>query len=215
VLIVITLPLAALIALLVYLGDRDSVFYTQQRIGHLGRKFLIIKFRSLRKDACTNRIWKTPNHNDITLVGKYLRRFKFDEIPQLLNVLQGQMNFVGPRPYCVEHVYALGSSAKFRQLCKPGLTGLAQICGNNQLTETQRCELDRYYLSCRSFFLDLKILLLTAPAIIIGEQRALARFKALNEDVSRFLLSPDQPGPSIRDQTVHQKVGAHGTSLQR
>jgi exopolysaccharide biosynthesis polyprenyl glycosylphosphotransferase len=170
-----TLPLSLLAAALIALERDGPVFYTQTRLGRHGRPFQILKFRSMRVDAeATAPQWARGSDPRCTRVGRLLRRTRIDELPQLVNILRGQMSFVGPRPERPEFVSQLESAIPYygwRHLVRPGLTGWAQIhypYGSNVEDARHKLEFDLYYIRHRSPVLDLVILLRTVTAVARG-----------------------------------------------
>jgi Undecaprenyl-phosphate glucose phosphotransferase len=165
--LVILSPLLAVIALAIRLSDRGPIFYRQVRMGLDGRPFEILKFRTMNVDAEdeTGPTWATPDDPRRTRVGAFLRRFSLDELPQLVNVVKGEMSLVGPRPERPEFVNEF--KEKFpqymlRHRVRAGLTGWAQVNGwRGQTSLTKRIEYDLYYIENWSLSLDLKILWLT------------------------------------------------------
>jgi exopolysaccharide biosynthesis polyprenyl glycosylphosphotransferase len=165
-------PLLALCALAVKLDDRGPVLYRQRRLGEEGREFNMVKFRTLRPDADQLLSEGRPETQLITRAGRVLRKGHLNELPQLLQVLHGEMSLVGPRPEPPEFVEALGGSVPHydrRALVKPGLTGWAQVrcgyAGSRIGTAWKTCH-DLYYIKHRSVGLDLVILLQTIPALV-------------------------------------------------
>jgi lipopolysaccharide/colanic/teichoic acid biosynthesis glycosyltransferase len=160
-------PLLALIAILVRLSDGGSVLYRQTRVGLNGRPFTIIKFRTMREDAERDlgAIWAVPHDPRCTRLGYYLRRFGFDELPQLWNVLRGDMSIVGPRPERPEFTREFRKEYQdydLRQVVRGGLTGYAQINGWRGFTSLEdRLRHDTYYVRNWSLRLDLYIVLMT------------------------------------------------------
>ena len=173
---VLTLPLMLLAALLVRLTSKGPVLYKQTRVGLNGRNISVLKFRSMFVDAeaATGAVWASKNDRRVTSVGKYLRKFRIDELPQFWNVLRGDMSFVGPRPERPEFVQALAEKIPFyrQRLCvKPGLTGWAQI--NHKYGDTiedtiTKLEYDLYYIKHISFSLDMYIILNTLKTVLLG-----------------------------------------------
>lgn len=163
----LTLPLWLLIALLIKLEDKGPIFYFQERIGKDGKKFLLIKFRSMKKNSEITPCWAKENDPRITKIGKILRKTHLDELPQLLNILKGELSLVGPRPERPEFVWQLEKQIphyQLRHLIKPGLSGWAQIkfgYGRSVADSYEKFQYDLYYLKNRSFLLDLEILLKT------------------------------------------------------
>lgn len=173
---VLTLPLMILAAIAVRMTSNGPVLYRQTRVGLNGKLISVLKFRSMFVDAeaATGAVWASKNDPRITAVGKYLRKFRIDELPQLWNVLRGDMNFVGPRPERPEFVQALSAKIPFyrqRHCVKPGLTGWAQI--NHKYGDTiedtiTKLEYDLYYIKHVSVSLDLYIILNTLKTVLLG-----------------------------------------------
>ncbi|MHB8368081.1 MAG: TIGR03013 family XrtA/PEP-CTERM system glycosyltransferase [Leptospirales bacterium] len=171
---VLFLPFALLIALLVKLESKGPVFYTQERVGQNGKPFRIIKFRSMVADAekGTHPQWAAKNDSRITRVGRFLRDTRLDEVPQLINILKGEISFVGPRPERPYFVSELEKSIPFysqRHVTKPGLSGWAQIryrYGATVDDAVKKLEYDLYYIKNLSIFLDLMILLETVQVVL-------------------------------------------------
>ncbi len=167
-LLVLLSPLFALITLALKLCDSGPVFFTQPRPGLDGKLFMIWKFRSMIPDAdrhldATGKVTVT---NRVTTIGKFLRKTSLDELPQLFNILRGEMSFIGPRPMSLEHLPKLTTTQRERFRMKPGITGLAQINGRNTLKWSKRIEYDRAYIDGYSLWLDVKILAKTIGVII-------------------------------------------------
>ena len=167
-------PLLALLALLVKLDSRGPVFFYQSRAGRDGQPFALIKFRTMHPTDRPLSEWVSDNIHRITRVGRWLRRFRLDELPQLVNVLRGEMNLIGPRPHPVSNhsvfteqiaYYALRSSVR------PGVTGWAQVrygYANNLDEETEKMRYDLYYIKNRSLWLDTRILFETVGIMLFG-----------------------------------------------
>ncbi len=180
-LLMLLVPLAA-VALLIKLTSPGPVFFRQQRSGLNGRPFVMLKFRSMVSDAeqrkhelerlneMSGPVFKMTNDPRITPLGRLLRRFSIDELPQLINVLRGEMSLVGPRPLPVDEVKRFDDFAHRRRLSvKPGLTCLWQISGRNNVADFKEwVRLDLEYIDNWSLWLDLRILLHTIPAVIRG-----------------------------------------------
>jgi exopolysaccharide biosynthesis polyprenyl glycosylphosphotransferase len=174
-------PLLLLIALLIKLEDRGPILFPQVRVGRHGREFQMFKFRSMRVDAevrlqellARNQhtqgvTFKLKDDPRITRVGRWLRKFSFDELPQFYNVLRGDMSLVGPRPPVPREV-ALYSLADRRRLAvKPGITCIWQISGRAEIDFAGQVQLDVRYIESSSLRQDLKILLKTIPAVLSG-----------------------------------------------
>jgi exopolysaccharide biosynthesis polyprenyl glycosylphosphotransferase len=174
-------PFLIVVALVIKVYDRGSILYTQKRIGQNNKEFVVYKFRTMEEGshqqrakimAETNkdpRLAKDPQDPRITRPGLFLRRWSIDEIPQIINVLRGEMSLVGPRPPLVEEVAKYEKSETRRLLVKPGLTGLWQVSGRSELDWEDAVRLDLYYVENWSLTLDLLIIIRTAAAVWRGE----------------------------------------------
>jgi Undecaprenyl-phosphate galactose phosphotransferase WbaP len=175
-------PLVLLLALLIKLEDGGNVFYAQVRVGRKGQLFGCYKFRTMWMDADQRLAailesspeaaseWaadhKLKNDPRITRVGKFLRKTSLDELPQLINILMGTMSLVGPRPITSAEVDKYGNDIKFYYDVKPGLTGLWQVSGRNDVSYDKRVELDRWYAENWTLWLDISILAKTIPVLV-------------------------------------------------
>lgn len=159
-------PLLAVIACLIKLEDRGSILFRSQRAGLNGAVFDLQKFRTMIPDA--DRFLDAdgrPLRNRVTHIGKHLRRWSLDELPQLLNVLRGEMSLVGPRPVPLEYAERMNPRQTVRFSMRPGLTGLAQVSGRHRLSWSERVALDVEYVENFNLLFDLKILARTLPAV--------------------------------------------------
>jgi lipopolysaccharide/colanic/teichoic acid biosynthesis glycosyltransferase len=180
-------PLFLLLGLMVKLSSRGPVFYVQQRVGRDYRSFGCIKFRTMRRDADHDlglllaqspdlaeefrNDYKLKNDPRITPLGKFLRRSSLDELPQFWNVLKGEMSVVGPRPIVRDELERYGDRMDEVLAVRPGLTGLWQVSGRNNLAYSTRVKLDlRYARSC-NFWLDVRIILRTIAVILVPKDR--------------------------------------------
>jgi exopolysaccharide biosynthesis polyprenyl glycosylphosphotransferase len=178
-LLTITAPLMAVIAAIVKLETPGPALFSQERIGLMGRRFIVYKFRSMRQDAerQTGPTWAKENDDRITRVGAFLRKTRLDELPQMWNVLRGDMSFIGPRPERPYFVDMLKSKIRYydlRHYVKPGITGWAQVMypyGASIEDAYHKLEYDLYYAKHISLKLDLLILLKTIGVVIKGEGR--------------------------------------------
>lgn len=166
------LPIWLLIVVLIKLDSSGPVFFIQKRPGHRGKIFSIYKFRTMRpgSEEMVKGQEVTQNDRRITSIGVFLRRTKIDEIPQVLNVLKGEMSLVGPRPERVESLKDYTVEISKRLLMKPGMTGLAQVSGNIYLDLQDRYKLDVYYVEHFSVWFDIRIIVRTVGVIIFGEE---------------------------------------------
>ena len=174
--LILTLPVTVLTALLIKLESEGPIFYRQVRVGKDGVPFEVIKFRSMTKDAEKDGAkWATQNDSRVTRVGRVIRKTRIDEIPQMWNVLKGEMSFVGPRPERPEFVKELKKQIRFydqRHTVQPGLTGWAQInypYGSSVEDAKRKLEYDLYYIKHMSIWLDLFIILKTVKTILFRE----------------------------------------------
>jgi len=168
--LMLTSPLLALAALLIKLESRGPVFYRQRRVGRGGRPFDLWKLRTMVSGAETMGagIYIVQGDPRITRVGRRLRRFSLDELPNLVNVLTGEMAMVGPRPTVKEQVDRYTPHQRRRLEVKPGITGWAQVNGRTSLPWPDRIDLDVWYVEHRSIWLDLRILARTARMLVTG-----------------------------------------------
>jgi exopolysaccharide biosynthesis polyprenyl glycosylphosphotransferase len=175
------LPLFIVVALLIRLDTPGPVLFVQKRVGKGGKLFSLYKFRSMVSDAESlhkayaalnernGPVFKIRQDPRVTRTGRFLRRFSLDELPQLINVLKGEMSLVGPRPALPNEVQQYGPVEKQRLTVTPGLTGLWQVSGRSNLTFEESVGMDLYYIEHQSIWLNFKILLRTVPAVIGGE----------------------------------------------
>jgi lipopolysaccharide/colanic/teichoic acid biosynthesis glycosyltransferase len=166
-------PVLLLAAILIKLDSRGPVMFVQQRLGRYGSTFPTFKFRSMthRDRAPNSEI--LPGHSEVTRVGAWLRRTKIDELPQLLNIVRGDMSIVGPRPALPDHIrkYNDNGNGLRRLLVRPGLTGLAQTSGNIYLSWPERWHYDANYVAQLSLLSDLRIMVKTIAVVLLGEKR--------------------------------------------
>lgn len=169
IIILITFPIVFIFAMLIALESKGPVFFKQERLGKNSKLFTLYKLRSLKvnEHRIENQIFK--EHPDMTPTGKFIRRFKIDELPQIFNILRGDMSLVGPRPCLPSLKEKFDENAYFRLEVKPGLTGWAQVNGNINNSWPIRWKFDRYYVENISFMLDMKILYKTVFVLIFGD----------------------------------------------
>ena len=186
------LPLLALIAILIKLDSPGPILFRSRRLGKDGKPFVMYKFRSMRHNAPSIRnadgsTFAGKGDPRITRLGRFLREFSLDELPQLWNVLSGEMSLIGPRPDEVEEALHYDDLFRAKLRVRPGLTNLPAVRGRNSLPWRQRAELDRYYVEHLSFRLDLEILLKTPFAV-------LSRSGIYTPDGQRSLDTPQRSG---------------------
>jgi sugar transferase (PEP-CTERM system associated) len=176
-LLLLTLPVMVVTAALIWLESGLPIFYRQERVGAFGRRFKLLKFRSMRADAEADGTprWATENDARCTRIGHIIRKLHIDELPQVINVLKGEMSFVGPRPERSFFVDDLAKNLKYyryRHTVKPGITGWAQIryqYGASMNDAKEKLQYDLYYIKNHSFFLDMVILAQTAHIVLLGK----------------------------------------------
>lgn len=165
VLLVILLPLLLMVSLLVLILLGRPVLFKQQRPGFHGNPFTLYKFRTM-KDEYLSSGEALPDSARLTRVGKFLRASSLDELPELLNVVVGDMSLIGPRPLLMEYLPLYTARQARRHEVRPGITGWAQVNGRNAVSWDDRLEMDVWYVDNRSFILDLKILWMTIKSVV-------------------------------------------------
>ncbi len=161
-------PLFLLFASLLAIVNKGTPFFYQSRPGLHGRIFRIVKFKTMTDEKDSNGNLK-PDAERLTLVGKLVRKTSMDEIPQLLNVIKGDMSLVGPRPLLPQYLDIYTEEQNRRHEVKPGITGWAQVNGRNASSWSRKFELDVWYVNHISFFLDLEILFKTIKKVLVSE----------------------------------------------
>jgi lipopolysaccharide/colanic/teichoic acid biosynthesis glycosyltransferase len=165
-------PFLLLVAALIKLTSRGPAFFLQERLGRNATTFMAWKFRTMTdKPRVADTLYYTGDPSDVTRVGRFLRRTKLDELPQVFNVLRGEMSIVGPRPQLPKQLAEFNEDAKLRLNVRPGLTGLAQVNGNTALTWPERWHYDAEYVRNLSFALDCRILAKTVAVLLHGEEK--------------------------------------------
>ena len=161
-------PVFIVITFALLIDNKGKAFFTQDRPGKNGKIFKIIKFKTMndKKDAQGNLL---SDADRLSVFGKIVRKTSLDEIPQLFNVLIGNMSLIGPRPLLPEYLPLYNSFQNKRHLVKPGITGWAQVNGRNAITWQKKFELDVWYVNHLSFWLDIKIIFLTIKKVFVSE----------------------------------------------
>jgi lipopolysaccharide/colanic/teichoic acid biosynthesis glycosyltransferase len=191
--LIVLAPLLLLIAVLIKLDSRGPVLFAQWRSGLGGRHFMLRKFRTMEDSGQQESEWEEDNAHRITRVGRWLRKFRLDELPQMLNILKGDMNLVGPRPHPVSNFELLVLASRnapesgtpipyysIRSNIRPGITGWAQVryrYANNLNEEMEKLRFDLYYLKHYSFWLDLRILFETVSIVLTGHKPDIEQHK--------------------------------------
>ena len=171
--LVIVIPIILITSIFIMLESPGNPFYVQSRMGLMGKEFNLIKLRSMRTDAEKNGAqWADKNDPRITKVGRFIRKTRIDELPQIFNVLKGEMSIIGPRPerqiFVEEFVKYIPNFPK-RLEVKPGLTGWAQVNGGYEILQEEMLEVDLYYINNKSLTLDILIILKTIQIVLTGE----------------------------------------------
>jgi exopolysaccharide biosynthesis polyprenyl glycosylphosphotransferase len=176
VLLIVSAPIMLLTAILVKLESRGPVLYRQARLGRYGEEFQVLKFRSMRQDAekKSGPTWAQENDPRVTRVGRIIRKLRIDELPQLINVLRGEMSFVGPRPERAHFVRQLEEKIPYfglRMTMRPGITGWAQVehgYGASDEDALEKLKYDLFYIKNNNLLLDLLIVLKTIKVVLLG-----------------------------------------------
>jgi sugar transferase EpsL len=164
-LLAITFPLCLVVAILIKLDSHGMVFFKQERVGRGRRAFLLLKFRTMR-EPISDQVRHKTDTGRLTSLGRILRRTSLDELPQLLNVLKGELSLVGPRPMPLRYLPYFTATEDLRHTVPPGITGWAQVHGRNHASWNVRFANDVWYVEHRSFRLDMKILFMTAIRVL-------------------------------------------------
>jgi exopolysaccharide production protein ExoY len=183
-LLIFLLPLMLIVWFIVR-SDGGPAIFAHRRIGLNGKPFYCLKYRTMVMDservlaeilstnAAARNEWnlthKLKHDTRVTKIGRFLRRASLDELPQLINVLRGEMSLVGPRPITIEEVPKYGEAINYYYLCRPGITGLWQVGGRNDVSYNQRVRMDAFYARKLSFRLDVGILILTIKSVVLGK----------------------------------------------
>ncbi len=171
--LIVLMPVILIFSILIILESPGSPFYLQERLGLNGKRFKVIKLRSMRNDAEKNGAkWAEKNDPRVTKIGLFIRKTRIDELPQLFNILKGDMSLVGPRPerpIFTEKFERDIPGFKKRLEVKPGLTGWAQVNGGYEITPKEKLNLDVYYINHASIILDFKIIIKTVRVVITGD----------------------------------------------
>jgi len=162
------------VAVLIKRDDRGPLFYNAPRVGRDGRSFIMYKYRTMYVGAldikeADGSTYNAPDDPRLTRAGGFLRRTSLDELPQVLNVLRGEMSFIGPRPDLAEEAALYGGEEPLKLLVAPGISGYAQVYGRNAIPWRERLALDVYYVKNQSFLLDLKVFLKTFTTVFSQE----------------------------------------------
>lgn len=166
--LLLSLPVLLLVIIFLYLSGHRSLFFVQERVGKQEKKFKLLKLKTMT-DERDEHGQLLSDEKRLTHAGKFIRKTSLDELPQLINVLKGDMSLIGPRPLLVEYLPYYSEEQKKRHRVKPGITGWAQVNGRNAISWEKKFELDVWYVNHVSFFLDMKIMFLTIIRIFRSE----------------------------------------------
>ena len=177
-------PIWFIVAIMIKITSKGNIFFIQERPGQYKKIFKIYKFRTMKPNSEKMIKGKEVLNDDerVTYIGKFLRRTKIDEIPQVINVIKGEMSLVGPRPERISSLVDYDDQIAKRLNMKPGMTGLAQVSGNIHLSLADRYRYDVYYVENYSLWLDIKIIIRTIGVVLFGEDKYLDR-KLVNIDL--------------------------------
>ena len=154
-----------IIALLIKLDSKGPVLFRQERTGKNGKVFTLYKFRTMNVDNDVHNFDECDKH---TRIGKILRKCSLDELPQLINILKFDMSFIGPRPWITDYWDNMNEEQRRRNVVRPGITGLAQAMGRNNISIFDKINYDLEYINNYSFFMDIKVILLTIKSVLTG-----------------------------------------------
>lgn len=173
VVLILFLPIGLIISLIIKLDSEGPVFFLQERPGKGTKIFKVFKFRTMRPGSEKMIKGREVFSDDdrVTRIGKFLRRYKIDELPQLLNVIKGEMSLVGPRPERIDYLDEYTQEELKRFNMRPGLTGLAQVSGNIHISLDERHRKDIFYVDNFNLLMDIKIIFLTVGVILFGEDK--------------------------------------------
>lgn len=190
-LILLLWPVIMVAALLVRINLGSPVLFRQQRPGLHGKPFNIYKFRTMSSLRSTDGEL-LPDERRMTAIGAFLRKYSLDELPQLFNVLKGELSLVGPRPLLMEYLPLYSAEQARRHEVKPGITGWAQVNGRNAISWDEKFKLDVWYVENRSLWLDIKILWMTVKKVVIREnisakgEATMSKFLGTKEGANDF-----------------------------
>jgi lipopolysaccharide/colanic/teichoic acid biosynthesis glycosyltransferase len=229
--LIVLLPLFALIALAIRMDSEGPVLFVHDRVGARGRRFKLLKFRTMRPGEGRTSEWVRDNENRITRVGGWLRKYRLDELPQLINVVRGDMNLVGPRPHPVSNFKLFMEKIPYyslRSIVRPGVTGWAQVrqgYANGLEEETEKMRYDLYYIKHMSLWLDLRILFQTVQTVLGGLEATAPRaavpraVQPVWTDRLQFAHGPTWTNvrhtPLNRNGAAEPRSAAHADSTRR
>ena len=204
--IVILSPIMIIIAIAIKLESRGPILFKQVRTGKNGANFNLYKFRSMTRD---NNVYNYKNENKMTRVGKFIRKTSLDELPQFINILKGEMSFIGPRPWITDYYDNFTDSQKHRVDVLPGITGLAQVEGRNDISIFDKINYDLEYVNNYSLLMDLKVVFLTIKTLFTQKGAEMSKNGIKNEiqELNENYLSVTGEMPIIRVVDIQKFMG--------
>ncbi|NER16885.1 sugar transferase [Spongiivirga citrea] len=178
VLLIVFSPILLVVSVVLIFAIKGTPFFTQRRPGKNEEIFSVVKFKSMTDEKDENGEL-LPDHTRLTKIGKFIRKTSLDELPQLFNVLKGDMSFIGPRPLLIRYLPYYTQEEKTRHSIRPGITGLAQVSGRNFLNWDERLAKDAFYVKNLSFLMDVKIVLTTIKNVITSKDVSVDAFLAM------------------------------------
>ena len=205
ILIILLSPLMLIISVMIKLDSKGPVIFKQIRSGKNNKNFTLYKFRSM---TCNNNLYDTSVEDQVTKIGRILRKTSLDELPQLFNILKGEMSFIGPRPWIVDYAKYFTRHQMRRLEVLPGITGLAQCSGRNNLGIIERIDIDVEYVENMSLFLDVYIVLKTIKSVLKKEGFSNSKL-AIHEELNILknqTRSPNRKKNKKHNDKIKQKV---------
>lgn len=205
ILVILLSPLMIIIAIMIKIDSKGPVIFKQIRSGKNNKNFTLYKFRSM---TCNNNLYDTSVEDQVTKVGKILRKASLDELPQLFNILKGEMSFIGPRPWIVDYAKYFTKHQMRRLEVLPGITGLAQCSGRNNLGIIERIDIDVEYVENMSLFLDIYIVLKTIKSVLKKEGFSNSK-SAIHEELNILKnqnKTPNRKKNKKHNDKINQKV---------
>lgn len=205
ILIILLSPLMLIISIMIKIDSKGPVIFKQIRSGKNNKNFTLYKFRSM---TCNNNLYDTSVEDQVTKIGRILRKTSLDELPQLFNILKGEMSFIGPRPWIVDYAKYFTKHQMRRLEVLPGITGLAQCSGRNNLGIIERIDIDVEYVENMSLFLDIYIVLKTIKSVLRKEGFSNSK-SAIHEELNILKnqnKTPNRKKNKKHNDKINQKV---------
>lgn len=179
-LVILLLIPIIIVSIAIFIEDRENPFFTQERTGLNGKNFKLVKFRSMKT---SNNVRDFSTEDQMTKVGKFIRRTSLDEIPQIFNILKGEMSFIGPRPWIPEYYQNMNAEQRKRVSVLPGITGLAQASGRNGISVFEKIRYDLEYVNNLSFRQDIKVIFKTISAVLKKDEVSIGKY-GIKEEIN-------------------------------